>query len=77
MRGQFNNGGRCDAAQASQVGIRERVLRADKGMMPPIVKILFSCVKIYYLFGRSLRASADLKARFESVYDRHIEEMSV
>ena len=45
--------------------------------MLPIVKILFHCVKIYYLYGRSLRASADLKVRFESVYDSHMEEMSV
>jgi hypothetical protein len=45
--------------------------------MFPIVKILFNCVKIYYFYGRSLKTSADLKVRFESVYDRHMEEMSV
>ena len=46
-------------------------------MILPIVKILFTCVKICHLYGRSLRVSSDLKARFESVYDRHMEEMSV
>ena len=46
-------------------------------MILHLVRILFNCVRIYHLYGRSLGASADLKVRFESVYDRHMEEMSV
>jgi len=46
-------------------------------MILPLVRILFNCVKIYHLYGRSLGASADLKDRFDCIYDRHMEEMSV
>ena len=46
-------------------------------MIPAIVKILITCVNIYRIHGRALRADESLNVRFKSLYRSQIEEMSV
>ena len=45
--------------------------------MLTVVKILLQCVKIYTIYGGTLRTGESARVRFGSLYDAQVDEMSV